>query len=386
LRDDGVLTVMFTHKKQEAWEALFTSLVRAGFTITATWPVKTESEHALNQAKKNAAQSTVILVARKRDDKAEVGYFDVEMRREIRLAAQKTAERLMKDGLNPVDQLVGSFGPAMEVYSRHSEVRTDTGDAVGVDRALDEASEAVAAFRIQQLAARGLREVEAEGRFYLLCWDVLQAAEFRFNEAHLLGKAVGMDVDTMVYAGLVSKSGDKIKILSAKDRRRAKKLEQEEMEETLFGTMPSGKKKRIKKGDFLKVHPNDPHFRTALDACHALALRWLEARGGNLGLGSARQLAVQQGWKGGSPVVKLMEALLKAAPPALWFDKSKTSAAAQYPEFRAWHAMIEPIFGVKPPEWVEEYVEPDMPLFDAFGIGEADADEEEDETEDKTED
>jgi putative DNA methylase len=59
LRDDGVLTVMFTHKKQEAWEALFSSLIRAGFIITATWPVKTESEHSLHQAKKNAAQSTV---------------------------------------------------------------------------------------------------------------------------------------------------------------------------------------------------------------------------------------------------------------------------------------------------------------------------------------
>lgn len=353
LCDDGALTVMFTHKKQEAWEALFTSLVKAGFTITATWPVKTESEHSLHQAKKNAAQSTVILVARKRDDKAEVGYFDAEMRREIRFAAQKTAERLMKDGLNPVDQLVGSFGPAMEVYSRHSEVRTDTGDEVGVDRALDEASEAVAAFRIQQLAARGLQEVEAEGRFYLLCWDVLQAAEFRFNEAHLLGKAVGMDMDTMVYAGLVSKSGDKIKVLSAKDRRRAKKLEQEEMEETLFGAMPTGKKKRIKKGDVLKVHPNDGHFRTALDACHALALRYAEANGGNPGLGSARQLAMQQGWKGGSPMARLMEALLKAAPPALWHEAGKTSAAAVYPEFRAWHAMIEPLFGITPPEWPE---------------------------------
>jgi adenine-specific DNA methylase len=382
LCDDGALTVMFTHKKQEAWEALFTSLVKAGFAITATWPVKTESEHSLHQAKKNAAQSTVILVARKRDDKAEVGYFDAEMRREIRAAAQKTAERLMKDGLNPVDQLVGSFGPAMEVYSRHSEVRTDTGDAVGVDRALDEASDAVAAFRIQQLAARGLQEVEPEGRFYLLCWDVLQAAEFRFNEAHLLGKAVGMDVDTMVYAGLVSKSGEKIKILSAKDRRRTKKLEQEEMEETLFGAIPTGKKKRVKKGDVLKVHPNDPHFRTTLDACHALALRWLEAGGGNPGLGSARQLTVQQGWKIASPVAKLMEALIKAAPPALWFDKGKTSAGALYPEFRAWHAMIEPIFGVEPPEWVEKYVEPDMPLFAAFGIGEGDEDEQDDETED----
>jgi len=377
LRDDGVLTVMFTHKKQEAWEALFMSLVQAGFTITATWPVKTEGWHSLHQAKKNAAQSTVILVARKRQDGAEVGYFDAEMRREIRHAAQKAAERLQKEGLNPVDQLVGSFGPAMEVYSRYSEVRTDTGDPVGVDRALDEASEAVAAFRIQQLAVRGLEGVEAEGQFYLLCWDVLQAAEFRFNEANLLGKAVGMDVDTMIYAGLVSKSGDKIKLLSAKDRKRPKKLEEEEIEETLFGAMPTGKKKRVKKGDVLKVHPNDPHFRTALDACHALALRYLEAGGGNPGLGSARQLATQQGWKGSAPVARLMEALLKAAPPALWHEKGKKSAAAEYPEFRAWHAMIDPLFGVTPPEWLEEYVEPDMPLFAASGIKEGAEDSEE---------
>ena len=378
LRDDGVLTVMFTHKKQEAWEALFTSLVQAGFTITATWPVKTESEHSLHQAKKNAAQSTVILVSRKRDDNAEVGYFDADMKRAIRHAAQKAAERLQKEGLNPVDQLVGSFGPAMEVYSRYSEVRTDTGDPVGVDRALYEASEAVAAFRIQQLAARGLEGVEAEGQFYLLCWDVLQAAEFRFNEAHLLGKAVGMDVDNMIYAGLVSKSGDKIKLLSAKDRKRAKKLEQEEIEETLFGAMPTGKKKRVKKGDVLKVHPNDAHFRTALDACHALALRYVEAGGGNPGLGSARQLAAQQGWKGGSPVARLMEALLKAAPPALWHEKGKTSAAAEYPEFRAWHAMIDPLFSITPPEWPEE-LEPQSELSlqsDQSGEGEEEPEEE----------
>ena len=88
LRDDGVLTVMFTHKKQEAWASLFTSLIRAGFVITATWPVKTESEHSLHQAKKNAAQSTVILVARKRPEQAGVGYFNTSMRAEIRDRAQ----------------------------------------------------------------------------------------------------------------------------------------------------------------------------------------------------------------------------------------------------------------------------------------------------------
>lgn len=361
LRDDGVLTVMFTHKKQEAWEALFMSLIRAGFTITATWPVKTESEHSLHQAKKNAAQSTVILVARKRPVDAGTGWFDAEMKGEIRFAAQKTAERLQKEGLNPVDQLVGSFGPAMEVYSRYDGVKTDTGEPVGVDRALDEASEAVAALRIRQLAERGLEDVEPEGRFYLLCWDVLQAAEFRFNEAMLLGKAVGMDVDMLVASGLVTKSGDKVKLRSALDRRRPRKLEVEEMEETLFGPMPSGRKKRARKGEMLMVHPNDPHFRTALDACHALALRYIEAGGGNPGIGAARQLAVQQGWKGGSQVAILIEALVKAAPPALRFEKGKKSAAAEYPEFRAWYALVKPLFGVEPPEWKEE-----LPLQTSF--------------------
>ena len=55
LRDDGVLTVMFTHKQVEAWDTLASALIGAGFAIKASWPVHTESEHSLHQAKKNAA-------------------------------------------------------------------------------------------------------------------------------------------------------------------------------------------------------------------------------------------------------------------------------------------------------------------------------------------
>lgn len=352
LRDDGVLTIMFTHKKQDAWEALFSSLIHAGFRISATWPVKTESEKSLHQARKNAAQSTVILVARKRPAGAGVGYFDHTMESEIRERARGTAERLRSEGLNAVDQLVGSFGPAMEVYSRYDEVRTDTGQPVGVDKAIDLASDAVSKWRIEQLAARGLDGVEAEGQFYLLCWDVLGAAEFRFNEARLLGHAVGMDVDQLVAAGLVSKSGDKIMILSAKERRRDRALEQDQVEELLFGrvTVP----KRQKKKDVLKVHPNDPRFRTALDACHALALRWAETGGGKGGIGNAKALARQQNWTPDSNVARLMQALVNAAPEAVKFEKGKKSAAALFPEFRAWHALLPELFGIESPEWKEK--------------------------------
>jgi len=353
LRDDGVLTVMFTHKKQEAWEALFTALIRSGFTITATWPVKTESEHSLHQAKKNAAQSTVFLVARKRDPDAGTGYFDRAMQTEIRRSAESAADRLQKEGLNAVDQLVGSFGPALEVYSRYAEVRTDTGDEVGVDRAIDIASDAVSNWRIQQLAARGLQGVEAEGRFALLCWDVLGAAEFRFNEAKLLGHAVGMDVSQLVAAGLVTRSSDKIKILSAADRRRSKAVEDAE-----------------EAGKGGKVHPNDVAFRTVLDGCHALALRYGEAGGGAAGVGAARSLARQQGWDKDSPVARLLAALVQAAPFAVRIERGKTSAAAKFPEFRAWHALVFPLFGVPAPDWTEKL--PDQMEFELAALEESD--------------
>jgi len=360
LRDDGVLTVMFTHKKQEAWEALFESLIKAGFSIIATWPVKTESEHSLHQAKKNAAQSTVLLVARKRAANGDVGYFDSNMKEQIRRKARESAERLQKEGLNPVDQLVGSFGPAMEVYSRYDVVKTDTGVSVNVGMAIDEAADAVSSWRIEQLAERGLEGVEAEGKFYLLCWDVLGAAEFRFNESKLLGHAVGMDVSQLQAAGLIEKSSDKIKILAAMKRRRSKALEQDEIEQTLFG--PVTKEKKRRKQDALKVHPNDPVFRTALDGCHALAIRYIEAGSSGGGVGSAKALVRQQRWSKESGVARLMEALVIAAPEALRFEAGKKSAAAEFPEFRAWHALLEPLFGIKPPEWKRK-AEPQAKLF-----------------------
>jgi hypothetical protein len=129
-------------------------------------------------------------------------------------------------------------------------------------------------------------------------------------------------------------------------------LEPNEVEELLFGT--AVKEQKRKKKDVRKVHPNDPQFLTALDACHALALRYVEAKGGSGGVGSAKALMRQQGWTKDSPVAKLMAALVIAAPEAVKFEKGKTSAAATFPEFRAWHEMLTPLFDIEAPEWKEK--------------------------------
>lgn len=379
LRDDGVLTVMFTHKKQEAWGALFASLIEAGFTITATWPIKTESEHSLHQAKKNAAQSTVFLVARKRESGAGRGFYDAAMRKEIELAARNAAQRLENDGLNAVDQLVGSFGPAMEVFSRYDSVVTDTGQPVDVADALEIASDAVMGWRVEKLADAGLEGVEPEGRFALLFWDVLKAEEVRFNEVKLLGHAVGMDVERLVAAGLVTKTGDKVKVLPAKERRRDEPLTQEQVQ-TLFGPeIVEGRRRR--KSDVLKVHPNDPSFRTALDACHAVALAYAEAGGGAAGIGVAKSLARRLSWSPDGPVARLMDALVKAAPVAVQYTKKKGDAADRFPEFRAWRDILQEVFAIKPAEWKPPKVE----LGNLFSSTESD-DEPEDEVEEEEDD
>ena len=237
-----------------------------------------------------------------------------------------------------MDQLVGSFGPALEVYSRYAEVRTDTGEEVGVDRAIDIASDAVSNWRIQQLAARGLPGVEAEGRFALLCWDVLGAAEFRFNEAKLLGHAVGMDVAQLVAAGLVTR-----------------KLRQDQHScppRTAAGArrsrMPKtpGKAARCTRMTWHSARRSTAAMRSRSDTSKPAAAA--------AGIGAARSLARQQGWDKDSPVARLMAALVQAAPPAVRIERGKQSAAAKFPEFRAWHALLFPLFGFPAPDWTEK--------------------------------
>ena len=69
LKPDGIMTVMFTHKERDAWDALASGLMQARFTITASWPINTEAEGSLHIRAKSAARSTIFLVCRVRPDR-----------------------------------------------------------------------------------------------------------------------------------------------------------------------------------------------------------------------------------------------------------------------------------------------------------------------------
>jgi len=208
LRSDGSLTVMFTHKRVEAWDTLASALISAGFAIKASWPVHTESEHSLHQAKKNAARSTILLVCRKREtsEDAQPVWWD-DIQETVRTAARLKAAEFAAQGMHGVDLYISTFGPALSIISEHwpvltSEIDEKSGQPrpLRPETALDLAREEVIRLRKKGLLAGRDVRFDPVTDWYLMAWDAFAAAEFPYDEARKLAIILGVDMDKTIMA------------------------------------------------------------------------------------------------------------------------------------------------------------------------------------------
>lgn len=202
LHPDGVLTVMFTHKKVEAWDTLATALISAGFSIKASWPVHTESENSLHQAKKNAAASTIMLVCRKRENLSSNPIWWEDIQSQVRQVARQKAAEYVDLGISGADLYISTFGPTLSVISQNwpvltSEVDPKTGQpkVLRPEVALDLAREEVVRLRKQGLLAGREVQFDTVTDWYLIAWDAYAAEEFPFDEANKLAIALGVDLE-----------------------------------------------------------------------------------------------------------------------------------------------------------------------------------------------
>jgi putative DNA methylase len=227
LRDDGVLSVMFTHKRAEAWDTLGMGLLQAGFTIETSWPVNTEFEFSTHQANMNSAASTIMLICRKREVSPSTGRtFLDDIEGDIRSAAREAATRFQHDGVEGVDLLLATYGPTLSVISKNWPVYSSTPDEDGRERllrpeeALDLAREEVVRLRRARLVGKAA-QIDDLTDFVLMAWDIFGAREFPFDTARLLALAVGgLDVDALTRAKVVTKGAGKVGLLSPKERLR----------------------------------------------------------------------------------------------------------------------------------------------------------------------
>ena len=201
LVDDGVMTVMFSHKEAEAWDTLGQSLIESGFQIGTSWPVHSESAHSLHQAKKAAAASNILLACHKRIGEGEPVWWD-DLIGEVRRVARESAERFRAEGVEGVDLYISTFGPALSVISRQwpvltSEVNPETGEPrqLRPEEALNLARREVADMRLRGMLSGRKVEFDPVTDWYLLAWDSFRAVAFPYDDARKLAFALGIDLD-----------------------------------------------------------------------------------------------------------------------------------------------------------------------------------------------
>lgn len=248
LSDDGIMTLMFTHKKQEAWETLTRSLIESGWVITACMPVDSEFGASTHQMDLAAASSTIFIACRKRvDEDAEpaawqgIGGTGVAAR--IRTAVRDGLAEFDRLNLSPVDEMIASFGRALQVLSERWPVY-DGDEVVSPVQAMTAASAVVAAHQITRITEGRLtvEELDTETGVALTILGAFGTGEFAFDDARNLANALNVAIEGKsgnytvadrrvglatqqpgsVYAAPLVKSGSKVRLATPEERAAAR--------------------------------------------------------------------------------------------------------------------------------------------------------------------
>ena len=227
IKDDGIMTIMFTHKTTDAWDALTIGIIEAGFSITATWPVKTESNSSMNIRDRAAARSTILLVCRPKTAQNTSSSSWEQVERQIAETVRERLPELESYDLSPLDIYLASFGPALEVISNSWPIqrelanpdRPDNPFSVTPNDALQ-----VARREVFDARRRKISDIWAENpgdaltEFYILAQDSAGSATVPFDEANMMARCIGLELSGGAMGSICEKKGSNINLLTGIDR------------------------------------------------------------------------------------------------------------------------------------------------------------------------
>ena len=188
------------------WETFLDALIRSGFAISGTWPMRTELTGNL---KKNvsALASSIVLVCRPRPADAAGatrGKFVAALKRELPAALVY----LQRGNIAPVDLAQAAIGPGMAVYTRFSRVLDAAGHALTVREALA---------LINQVLDEALAEQEgdfdADSRWALAWFEQHGFSAGDYGVAETLSKAKNTSVQGLVEAGILNSQAGQVRLL-----------------------------------------------------------------------------------------------------------------------------------------------------------------------------
>jgi putative DNA methylase len=192
------------------WETFLDAMIRAGFLVTGTWPMRTEQMAGL-KAEMNALASSIILVSRRRPADAPTA-----TRREFVTALKAELPQALVDlqrgNIAPVDLAQAAIGPGMAVYSRYGKVVDAEGKLLSVREAL-----ALINQTLDEALAEQEGDFDADSRWALTWFEQSGFAESEYGVAEQLSKSKNTSVAGMVEAGIIEAKRGKVRLIRPED-------------------------------------------------------------------------------------------------------------------------------------------------------------------------
>lgn len=190
------------------WETMLSGLIRAGFSLHGTWPMRTERGVRTVGLGTNALASSIILVCHPRPADASLATrkeFITSLRREL----PEALRNLQRGNIAPVDLAQASIGPGMAVFTRYAKVIESDGSPMTVRTALGIINQI-----LDEVLAEQEGEFDGDTRWALAWFDQFGTQEGPFGVAETLSKAKNTAVNGLVEASIVKARGGKVKLVS----------------------------------------------------------------------------------------------------------------------------------------------------------------------------
>lgn len=219
--DEAPVSVYYAFKQSDedannniastGWETMLSAIITAGFTISGTWPMRTEQITRNRSLGSNALASSIVLVCRKRPSEAPTTTrrdFINTLKRELKPALQN----LQASNIAPVDMAQAAIGPGMGVYSRYAQVLEADGTPMSVRTALQLINHELDVFFNEQDG-----ELDRESRFCVELYSQAAFNQIKFGEADVLARAKNTSVDALAQGGLLLAEKGSVRLLTREE-------------------------------------------------------------------------------------------------------------------------------------------------------------------------
>ena len=213
--EDFPTTIYYAFKQQDSegdgaastgWETMLTAIIRAGFQITATLPVRTERTARTLAIDTNALASSIVLACRKRppeNNLCDKSDFLRELKAELRTALDK----MQQANIAPVDMAQAAIGPGISVYSRYERITDMNDNAVSVRDALK-----IINAELDEYFNGQSRRLDSASQFCVDLFTQNAFNEINFGEADVLARAKNISVGGLEDSGAVISARGRVRL------------------------------------------------------------------------------------------------------------------------------------------------------------------------------